>query len=83
MPAYFGAGVHFHNVSQAVSDVGIGLARAWIRGHAAETSLEGTTLIPISGSRFVLQPDVQYVLHPSGTYPNALAVALRLHLTLY
>lgn len=66
-----------------MSEWGIGLARAWIRDHAAETSLEGTALIPMGGSRFALQPDVQYVFHPSGTYPNALAVALRLHVTLY
>lgn len=83
VPAFLAAGVHFHNVSHFVSEWGLGFARAWIRGRAAETSVEGTALIPIAGSRFTLQPDVQYVIHPSGIYPNALVLALRLHLTLY
>lgn len=83
IPAYLGAGVHFYDVSQAVSDIGVGFARAWIRNHAAETSLEATALLPLFGGSVALQPDVQYILHPSGTYPNALVVGLRLHVTLY
>lgn len=83
VPAYLGTGVHFYNVCPIVSDVGVGMARAWIRGHAAETSLEGTVLIPIGDSHFALQPDVQYIFHPSGIHPNAFVVGLRLHLTLY
>jgi porin len=83
VPVYLGAGIHFYNASRFVSEWGVGVARAWIRDHAAETSLEGTALIPIADSRFALQPDVQYIFHPSGIHPNALAVALRLHLTLY
>lgn len=83
VPVYLGGGIRFHDVSAAISDLGFGFARAWIRDHTAETSLEATALVPLFGDSVALQPDVQYVFHPSGTYPNALAVALRLHLTFY
>ncbi len=83
VPAYLGGGIVFHDVSHAVSDLGFGFARAWIRGQTAETSVEATAAIPLFDGKVALQPDVQYVFHPSGIYPNALVVALRLHLTLY
>lgn len=83
IPAYLGGGIRFRDVSPAVSDIGLGFARAWIRGHAAETSVEATARVPLFGGSVALQPDVQYVFHPSGTYPNALVIALRLHVTLY
>lgn len=83
VPAYLGAGVHFYNVSPVVSEWGIGFARAWLRGRSAETSVETTALIPLDNSIFALQPDVQYVFHPSGLNPNALVFALRLHMVLY
>lgn len=83
VPAYLGAGVHLYDVSATVSDLGFGLARAWIRGGTAETSVETTALVPIGNGSVALQPDLQYILHPSGQYPNALVVGLRLHLTLY
>lgn len=83
VPAYLGAGVHFVDVSPVVSEWGIAFARAWIRGHSAETSVETTALIPIDNSIFAFQPDVQYVIHPSGLRPNALVFALRLHMVLY
>lgn len=83
VPAYLGAGVNIRDVVPAVSQMGIGLARAWIRGRTAETSIEATALLPIGGSAFDLQPDLQYILHPSGILPNALVVGLRMHVTLY
>lgn len=83
IPAYLGAGVRFYDVSRIVSEWGVGFARAWIRGRSAETSVETTALIPFDNSVFTLQPDVQYVFHPSGVYPNALVFALRLHMVLY
>ncbi|MGH8272836.1 MAG: carbohydrate porin [Gammaproteobacteria bacterium] len=83
VPVYLGGGIRFQNVSPGVSDLGFGFARAWIRGQAAETSVETTALIPIGSGYFALQPDIQYVFHPSGIYPNAFVAALRLHLTLY
>jgi porin len=83
VPGYLAAGVHFDNVSTAVSEWGVGFARAWIRGHSAETSVETTALIPFDNNILALQPDVQYVFHPSGVLPNALVFALRLHMVLY
>lgn len=83
VPGYLAAGVHFDHVSPVVSEWGVGFARAWIRGHSAETSVETTALIPFDNSVFALQPDVQYVIHPSGVRPNALVFALRLHMALY
>ncbi len=83
IPAYLGGGIRFQDVSSTISDIGFGFARAWIRGHAAETSVEATARLPLFGGSVALQPDLQYVFHPSGTYPNALAIALRLHVTLY
>ncbi len=44
---------------------------------AAETSLEATYLIKIA-PRCSIQPDIQWVLHPSGRERNALAFTLRL-----
>ena len=82
-PGYLATGVHFDHVSPIVTEWGVGFARAWIRGHTAETSVETTALIPIDNSAFALQPDVQYVFHPSGINPNALVFALRLHMVLY
>ncbi|MGA7965448.1 MAG: carbohydrate porin [Gammaproteobacteria bacterium] len=83
VPAYLGGGIRFRDVSSTVSDVGFGFARAWIRGHAAETSIETTALLPLFNGSVALQPDVQYILHPSGVYPNAFVIGLRLHLTFY
>lgn len=83
VPVYLGAGIRFYRISSAVGDVGIGMARAWIRGRTAETSLETTATFPIAGAGFAIQPDLQYIFHPSGIRPNALVVGLRLHLALY
>ncbi|MGH8273591.1 MAG: carbohydrate porin [Gammaproteobacteria bacterium] len=83
VPVYLAGGVVFHNVTSAVSNLGFGFARACIRGHAAETSLEATASLPLFDGSLALQPDVQYILHPSGVHPNAFVVGLRLHLTLY
>jgi len=84
VPAYLGAGIDIRNVTPAIRQVSLGMARAWIRDRSAETSVEATALLPLGdGGGIALQPDLQYVFHPSGFRPNALVVALRLHLTLY
>jgi len=84
IPAYLGAGIHVSRVSSTVTQLSFGMARAWIRGHTAETSVEATALIPVgSATGVALQPDLQYVFHPSGVHPNALVLALRLHVALY
>ncbi len=61
-----------------------GIAHAEVRGAAAETSYELSYLINLH--RFVtLQPDLQYIRHPSGhrDIDNALVALLRLHLEFY
>ncbi|MDN5864239.1 MAG: carbohydrate porin [Gammaproteobacteria bacterium] len=83
VPVYLGGGIRFTNVSGAISDFGVGFARAWIRNHAAETSVEVTATIPLFDGAALLQPDLQYILHPSGIYPNALVIGLRLHAAIY
>lgn len=83
VPVYLAGGIVFNHVTSAVSAVGFGFARAWIHDHAAETSLEATATLPLFDGKIALQPDMQYILHPSGIHPNALVVGLRLHLTLY
>jgi porin len=83
VPVYLGGGIRFQNLSPAVSDLGFGFARAWIRGQAAETSVEATASLPLFDGSGALLPDLQYVFHPSGIYQNAFVAALRLHLTLY
>jgi porin len=54
-----------------------GIARAWIRGHTAETAWEAAW-----DERFprgwIVEPDLQYVMHPSGVYANAWVALLRL-----
>lgn len=59
-----------------MSDIGFAFARAWVRDHSAETSLEATARIPLFDGSLALQPDVQYILHPSGVHPNALVSGL-------
>ena len=46
--------------------------------HHAETSIEMTYQLKVS-SRFVIQPDVDYIIHPAGVAhaPNSLGLGLR------
>ncbi|MEY2335637.1 carbohydrate porin (plasmid) [Acidithiobacillus ferrianus] len=82
LPWYMGAGLrlrHFWAIRPGDS-VGLGMARAWLRGASfdAETDFEGyysARLFP----RWYLQADLQYVVHPSARYPNAIVGILRLH----
>ncbi len=57
----------------------LGITRQDIRTHAAETALEATYVAPLSGG-VSLQPDLQYVINPGGTLPDALVFMIRLHL---
>ncbi len=58
----------------------MGMARAWIRGAPhAETSLELNDLVPID-RHVSIQPDLQYVIHPSGVNPAALVFILRVNI---
>lgn len=53
-------------------------ARAELRGLGAETAYEVTYQIALA-PQVSLQPDLQYVANPSGTYPSATVAGLRLH----
>ncbi|MHB0872304.1 MAG: carbohydrate porin [Acidithiobacillus ferrooxidans] len=84
LPWYMGAGLrlkHFWAVRPGDS-AGIGMARAWLRGapYNAETDFEGYYSARII-RRLYLQTDLQYVVHPSAIYPNALVGIVRLHVT--
>ena len=82
LPWYMGAGLrlrHFWAMRPGDS-VGLGMARAWLRGAPfdAETDFEwyySARLFP----RWYLQADLQYVVHPSARYPNAIVGIFRLH----
>lgn len=81
VPFYLATGITWNPKISWVSTVGIGMARAWIRHALAETSIETTALFPI-GNSVAIQPDIQYVLHPSGKYPRALMLGVRLNVVL-
>ena len=57
----------------------LGVASARLRGAGVETAYEATYLFAMSG-HVSLQPDVQYVVHPSGILPSATVVTLRVHM---
>ncbi|MGA7802566.1 MAG: carbohydrate porin [Gammaproteobacteria bacterium] len=85
VPYYLGAGLMAGSPlpGRTGDRLGIALARAWIRSTAAraETAWELTYVTRLS-RHFYLQPDVQYIVHPSGstTVHNATVVFLRAHL---
>jgi porin len=83
LPWYLGAGLRLRHfwLARPGDSLGIGMARAWLRGtpHTAETDVECYYSAKII-SHLYLQPDLQYVIHPSGSYPNALVGLLRLHM---
>ena len=85
LPWYLGAGLRLRHfwLAGPGDSLGIGMTRAWLRGrpHTAETDVECYCSAKII-SHLYLQPDLQYVIHPSGIYPNALVGLLRLHMRL-
>lgn len=83
VPHYLGAGLNFEGLGHGIGSMGIGIARAWIRNQIPETSIETTVTVPVAHNTVTLQPDIQYILHPSGIYPNALMLGLRMHVTLF
>lgn len=82
IPWYLGAGLRLRGFwpAQPKDTVSMGMARAWIRGAPhAETSLELNDLVPID-RHVSIQPDLQYVIHPSGVNPAALVFILRVNI---
>ncbi len=86
VPYYLGMGLRLEApwVARPRDALSLGVARAWLSGapHAAETVLEATYVWRIDKSLY-LQPDLQWVFHPGGIYPDVLAGILRLHLEFF
>lgn len=59
----------------------LGVTRANLRGSDAETTWEATWLFAVNDDIGV-QPDIQYVRHPSGNLPSAWVGLLRLRISL-
>lgn len=82
LPWYMGAGLRLRHfwMARPGDSVGIGMARAWLRDapYNAETDFEGYYSARLI-HRVYLQTDLQYVVHPSATYPDALVGIMRLH----
>ena len=75
---YFGAGVV---MSRGQSEIGLAAAAARTQG-GGETAIECTYLTPLN-SHLAVQPDIQYVVHPSAERgrKNALVMALRFEIS--
>ena len=86
VPYYLGLGLRLEApwASRGRDALSLGVARAWLNdtSHTAETVLEATYVWRFDKSLY-LQPDLQWVLHPGGTYPDVLAGILRLHLEFF
>lgn len=63
-------------ISRAKDLLSVGLTRENLRHLPAETSYE-VTYVAALAEHFSLQPDMQYIVHPSGVYPNAWVFMLR------
>jgi porin len=83
LPYYVGVGADFlHPLPGRPNDrLSIGVARAWLRQHDAETTYEASYIYQFTPG-FWLQPDIQYVRHPGGTEPDALVLLLRAYIAL-
>ncbi|MFA7496413.1 MAG: carbohydrate porin [Acidithiobacillus sp.] len=98
VPWYVGVGLRLGHpfAGRPKDSISIGIARAWLRPeavaagletdpaaiHHAETTYELTYLAKLT-KHLSLQPDLQYIQHPSGFYPNAMAGILRLHVEFF
>lgn len=98
VPWYLGMGLRLGHLfaSRPDDSISIGMARAWLRPdvvasglevdpasiHHAETSYELTYLAKVT-EHISIQPDIQYIQHPSGYYPDATVGILRLHVEFF
>jgi len=89
---YIGAGISFRNHTTKYLPEQIGLAIGSVKlnefqkdhfmnTHRSETVVEATATIPLFRI-ITLQPDVQYIISPSGNYENALVAIARIKLEL-
>lgn len=98
VPWYLGLGLRLGHpfASRPDDSISIGMAKAWLRPdvvaagldvtpsniHSAETSYELTYLAKLT-RHINIQPDLQYIQHPSGYYPDAMVGMLRLHVEFF
>ncbi|ACH82415.1 Carbohydrate-selective porin OprB [Acidithiobacillus ferrooxidans ATCC 53993] len=86
IPYYLGAGFRVKGLlpGRGADVFSMGMTRAWLRNapYPAETACEITYAAQVVPHIF-LQPDLQWVVHPGGLYPNALVAGLSLHVQLF
>lgn len=72
VPYYLGTGLFIKGVLEERNEdyLSLGLARVWIQNAHRETAYEATYTVQVT-EHLSLIPDVQYVITPSGVYPNA------------
>lgn len=79
IPYYVGTGFRIKGLfpNRSEDNLTFGLARAWITAKPSETAYEMVYTIQITKQLSIL-PDLQYVTHPSGIFPNAWVGIVRL-----
>lgn len=98
VPWYLGVGLRLGHPFPGRPDdsLSIGMARAWLRSgpvaaglgvepadiRGAETSYELTYVAKLT-EHVSLQPDLQYIQHPSGYYPDSTVGLLRVHVEFF
>jgi porin len=81
VPNYVGAGIVYKGLVPHRDDdiTGIGMAKAtfspYLEGYGAETAIEFFHKIHVS-PYINIQPDIQFIAHPGGQHPDALAVGV-------
>ncbi|MBR2069438.1 MAG: carbohydrate porin [Candidatus Gastranaerophilales bacterium] len=85
VPYYYGAGLVFKGITEKRKDDSIGLAFGWhqfdkelnkANNQTAESVVELFYKIKLTNFLYI-QPDIQYIIKPSGNEKNAIAVGLR------
>ncbi|QQD73490.1 carbohydrate porin [Acidithiobacillus ferrivorans] len=98
VPWYLGLGLRLGHpfASRPDDSLSIGMARTWLRPNPvaesigreatairnAETAYELTYVAQLTG-HLNLQPDLQYIQHPNGYFPDATVGMLRLHVEFF
>ena len=86
IPYYLGAGFRIKGLlpGRGADVFSMGMTRAWLRNspYPAETAYEITYAAQVV-PHILLQPDLQWVIHPGGRHPNALVAGLSLHVQLF
>ena len=85
VPYYYGGGLVFKGITQNRKDDSVGLAFGWHQFDKALHNLENRTsekvvelFYKIQLTKFLfIQPDIQYIIKPSGSEKNAFALGLR------